>query len=278
MHVVLPELDGRVLAGALAFKDAAAKNDALGFTAYASRPEPDRIAAVARRIAALVRLQTTPREERRIAVVMPDYPGAGGRTGYAVGLDVPASVLALLADLEAAGYSLENDCEDCPALLKRLQRGADAPSLPLEDYERFLAELPDEIGAAITAAWGGPTAIPIAATARSGFAAVSSATSPWRCRRIADRPATGAPTITTRSCRRAMRLLAFGLWLQHGLKAPRPLASRRAWHPRMAARQSRSPVANLFSGSGRRRAAGDLSVHRRRIPARPRRPSAGSPR
>ena len=59
MHVVLPELDGRVLAGALAFKDAAAKNDALAFTAYTSRPEPDRIEAVADRIAALSRLQVT---------------------------------------------------------------------------------------------------------------------------------------------------------------------------------------------------------------------------
>ena len=57
MHVVLPELDGRVLAGALAFKDALAKDAALGFTAYASRPEPDRIEAVADKIAALVRLQ-----------------------------------------------------------------------------------------------------------------------------------------------------------------------------------------------------------------------------
>ena len=37
---------------------------------------------------------------------MPDYPGAPGRTGYAVGLDVPASVMALLDDLTDAGYAL----------------------------------------------------------------------------------------------------------------------------------------------------------------------------
>jgi cobaltochelatase CobN len=97
--VVLPELDGRVLAGALAFKDALAKDDALAFTAFASRPEPDRIAMVADRVAALVRLQQAPRATRRVAVVLPDYPGAFGRTSYAVGLDVPASVMALLADL-----------------------------------------------------------------------------------------------------------------------------------------------------------------------------------
>ena len=40
MHVVLPELDGRMLAGAVAFKDPLPPQDGLAFTALASRPEP----------------------------------------------------------------------------------------------------------------------------------------------------------------------------------------------------------------------------------------------
>ena len=39
MHVVLPELDGRVLAGAVAFKDPLPPQEGLAFTALASRPE-----------------------------------------------------------------------------------------------------------------------------------------------------------------------------------------------------------------------------------------------
>src|SRR6516165_8682557 len=39
MHVVLPELDGRVLAGAIAFKDALLIEDGLAFSALANRPE-----------------------------------------------------------------------------------------------------------------------------------------------------------------------------------------------------------------------------------------------
>ena len=160
MHVVLPELDGRVLAGALAFKDAHPKDDALGFTAYASRPEPDRIDAVADKVAALVRLQETPRAKRRVAVVMPDYPGAGGRTGYAVGLDVPASVLALLADLDAAGYAVADIPANSPALLQRLEDGAEAPALSLADYAALLAKLPAKIADEISAAWGEPDTDP----------------------------------------------------------------------------------------------------------------------
>ena len=85
MHVVLPELDGRVLAGAVAFKEPLPARDDLAFAALANRPEPDRIAMVADRIAALARLQRTPRRERRIGVLMPDYPGHPGRAAYAVG-------------------------------------------------------------------------------------------------------------------------------------------------------------------------------------------------
>ncbi len=57
MHVVLPELDGRVLAGAIAFKDALPRAwRGLPSPRFANRPEPDRIAAVADRVAALVHL------------------------------------------------------------------------------------------------------------------------------------------------------------------------------------------------------------------------------
>ena len=78
MHVVLPELDGRILAGAIGFKGEREADDALAFRGFFNRPEPDRVEQVAARIAAMVRLQQTPREERRIAILMPDYPGAAG--------------------------------------------------------------------------------------------------------------------------------------------------------------------------------------------------------
>src|SRR5579871_4495262 len=140
MHVVLPELDGRVLAGAIAFKDPLSPAAELAFTALTNRPEPDRIAAVADRAAALVRLQAKPRAERRVAVLMPDYPGAPGRAGYAVGLDVPASVVALLADLAAAGYGVRDAPETPRALLEGLCKGCVAYGHPPLQGEGRTAE------------------------------------------------------------------------------------------------------------------------------------------
>ena len=110
MHVVLPELDGRMLAGAVSFKEAGARDERFGLGLQVNRPEPDRVAQVARRIAALLRLAATPPAERRVAVLIPDYPAAAGRTGYAVGLDVPASVLAMLADLRDGGLCGRGTC------------------------------------------------------------------------------------------------------------------------------------------------------------------------
>ena len=122
---LLPELDGRIHAGAIAFKAARQADDALGFRGMANRPEPDRIEQVADRVAAFLRLQATPRAERRLAVLIPDYPAAPGRSGYAVGLDVPASVLAMLHDLAAAGYRVEGIPDNPRALMQVLElRGA----------------------------------------------------------------------------------------------------------------------------------------------------------
>src|SRR5262245_37035893 len=154
MHVVLPELDGRVLAGAIAFKQPRPPDETLAFTALANAPEPDRIDIVADRAEAIVRLQTRARAERRVAVLLPDYPGAPGRTAYAVGLDVPASVVALLHDLAQAGYTVSDAPANPSVLIEALMRGSTETTLSLEDYGRLATQLPADAIARITQRWG----------------------------------------------------------------------------------------------------------------------------
>src|SRR5262249_45641823 len=152
---------------AIAFKRPLPPHDGLAFTALTNNPEPDRVAMVADRIAALVRLQAMKRADRRIAVLMPDYPGAPGRTGYAVGLDVPESVMGLLSDLKAAGYRVGGAPEPARALLDAVGSLSSHPSaeneeycLSLEDYARLSEALPPEVSARMQTAWGDPTADP----------------------------------------------------------------------------------------------------------------------
>lgn len=213
MHVVLPELDGRILAGVLSFKAAAEPDAALGLRLQANRPEPGRLAAVARRIAAVVRLAATPAAERRLAILIPDYPAAAGRTGYAVGLDVPASVLAMLEDLKAAGYAVEDIPETPRELMRRLARERDG--LGLEDYARLATALPEAARAAVAAAWGGPEAeAPGGAFGFrfAGFGNVWVALAPDRGRSADRRADYHDPSLPPRHA-----LVAFGLWLREAL-------------------------------------------------------------
>ena len=154
MHVVLPELDGRVLQGVVAFKGPLPAQDDLCFRAFGSLPEADRVAILADRIAALVKLQATPRSERRVAVLLPDYPGAPGRAGYAVGLDVPASVVGLLSDMKHANYGVTDAPKTSRALLDALVEPSNDAALPLDRYRDLVATLPNEAIACVNAAWG----------------------------------------------------------------------------------------------------------------------------
>jgi cobaltochelatase CobN len=214
MHVVLPELDGRILLGAIAFKEPLPKNEALAFTALASRPEPDRVAMAADRIAALVRLRTLSREKRRAAILMPDYPGAPGRTGYAVGLDVPASVVALLGDLKTAGYTIKDAPAEPRDLLDALAFGADEATLSLIRYRELLAGVPAAAAARVHEAWGEPANDPDVRDGAFRFRAwrygnMWVALPPDRGRTSERRADYHDPALPPRHA-----LVAFGLWLQ----------------------------------------------------------------
>ncbi|WP_038364575.1 cobaltochelatase subunit CobN [Bosea sp. UNC402CLCol] len=105
MQVALPEFDGRIGAIPVAFK--AEENDpATGLTIRRLVPDAEGIAALADLAAGWIALALKPAAERRLALVMSDYPARGGRAGFAVGLDTPASVTAIRELLAEAGYEV----------------------------------------------------------------------------------------------------------------------------------------------------------------------------
>ena len=106
MNVVLPEIDGRIVTRAISFKEARPRSEALEFSCLRHKPEPSRVDYVADLAAAWVCLRRKPRSTRQIALVLSDYPAKGGRVGYAVGLDTPASVGGIARELRNAGYEI----------------------------------------------------------------------------------------------------------------------------------------------------------------------------
>ena len=121
MNLVLPEIDGRIATRAISFKGREERSEAHQFARAIHVPDTDGIAAVADLARAWVALAAKPRAERRLAVVVSDYPAKGGRTAYAVGLDTPASLAAIAEDLREAGYTV-GDVPDPDALMRALER------------------------------------------------------------------------------------------------------------------------------------------------------------
>ncbi|MBP2313106.1 cobaltochelatase subunit CobN [Azospirillum soli] len=157
MNVVLPEMDGRILTRAIAFKSESAVDPDLEFAPTLIRPIPDRVAFAADLAAAWVRLGAPPRAERRLALVLSDYPGPGGGIGHAVGLDTPASVVGVLNRLRAEGYAVDGIPADSAALMTALA-GKATVSLSLDDYRRLA---PADARERIAATWGADASDPL---------------------------------------------------------------------------------------------------------------------
>lgn len=159
MNVVLPELDGRLLSRAVSFKAEDDFDPGIEFAAVRHTPCPDRIEFVARQAARWVRISRTPRGERRLAIVLSDYPARAGRAGYAVGLDTAESVVQIVNLLRAEGYDIgaELRAADVEMLLAGNSTRLD---IPLGSYATWLKALPPSLQSEIEDIWGAPAADP----------------------------------------------------------------------------------------------------------------------
>jgi cobaltochelatase CobN len=179
MNVALPEVDGRVLSRAVAFKSAG-EWDALTETdIVAHRALPDRVAFVAELACRWARLRGKQPAERRVAILLANYPNRDGRLGNGVGLDTPAGTIELLRAMAAAGYDVADIPEGGDALIDHLMAGPTnagtamrtiRETLSLDAYRHFFATLPQVLQDAATARWGDPAADPFVVERPGGAA------------------------------------------------------------------------------------------------------------
>ena len=141
MHVVLPEIDGRLFAGVVSFKSAGQARSVI-CNSRISRIAPTRSASTpsSARAAAWRGLVEKPAGEKRLAVVLSNYPGRPHQIAHAVGLDALASAEAMLSDLRCTGfdvghasacsaivYCVENSRGRCRELSRRACRACRGP-------------------------------------------------------------------------------------------------------------------------------------------------------
>ena len=139
IHVVLPELDGRIFAGVASFKRVEAADPALGYARTVHSGDDERIAAIIARAHAWIALRRTANADKRLAMVLSAYPGRDDQMAHAVGLDAPESAVEVLNVLRDRGYDIANAPADGAALIDRLK--AETIRWPLEKYRSLLAGL-----------------------------------------------------------------------------------------------------------------------------------------
>ena len=167
-QVAVPEFDGRIITVPFSFKEI----DDEGLISYG--PDPERCARVAGLAVRHARLRRIAPADKRVAVVFSAYPTKHARIGNAVGLDTPASAVALLRAMRDAGYQVGEvpglDAEDGDALVHALieRGGQDADWLtegqlagnpirmPAAQYREWFASLPTRLTDAIGKHWGAP--------------------------------------------------------------------------------------------------------------------------
>ncbi|WP_306113198.1 MULTISPECIES: cobaltochelatase subunit CobN [unclassified Roseovarius] len=168
MHVVLPEVDGRLFAGVVSFKQPGKRDPDLEYSRFAHRADAARITAVADRVAAWHRLTELPNGDKRLALVLSTYPGKTWQLAHAVGLDALASTGALLTGLSQAGYDIPS-VADLGALLTQ-----ETQSWPLTEYADALENLPQALRDDLTDAWGAVENDPLVRDGAFHFPAIRS--------------------------------------------------------------------------------------------------------
>jgi cobaltochelatase CobN len=167
MHVVLPEVDGRIFTGVVSFKAPEKKDPHLQYSRFSHRANATRIKAVVDRVAGWHRLAKTETQDRKLALVLSTYPGREDQIAHAVGLDALASTEDMLLSLASAGYSAT----------PQIGFGKTLPNTaidwPLSAYEEALKSLPEQLQADLETAWGSATTDPLYAESAFHFPAQS---------------------------------------------------------------------------------------------------------
>ncbi|KYC36406.1 cobalamin biosynthesis protein CobN [Scytonema hofmannii PCC 7110] len=167
MNVALPEVDGRIITRAVSFKAVKTQSQLLQTDIVTYEPVASRIEFVADLAASWVKLRHTPPQNRKIALILANYPNRDGRLANGVGLDTPASCIEILKALQLGGYYADNIPNTGAELIQLLTTGVTndlegypfrqvRQSLSLQKYLEHFHSLPEAVQEGINNRWGFP--------------------------------------------------------------------------------------------------------------------------
>src|ERR687894_2502983 len=169
-QVAIPEFDGRIIGVPFSFKGRLGEASPVRAPLTLYRADPERTARLAGLAARFASLGRIPNSEKRVAVLLSNYPTKHSRVGNAVGLDTPASAIRLLEALRGAGYAVDGAPDEGDDLIHSLiaagghdlefltddqLRGATG-RLDTGRYAAWFARLPEDLRSDVEEHWGPP--------------------------------------------------------------------------------------------------------------------------
>lgn len=179
MNIALPEVDGRVFTRAIAFKNAKQFNDSVEANIVVHEADISRIDYVAELASHWAKLSRVKPQDKRVAIVLANYPNRDGRLGNGVGLNTPAGTVNVLNALQGVGYDVGEIPTDGDALITYLQEGLTnaatdgreiRETISLSLYKDFFELLPVQIQDEVLARWGQPETDPFFLEDKQAFA------------------------------------------------------------------------------------------------------------
>jgi cobaltochelatase CobN len=167
MNVALPEVDGRLFAGAVAFKAEERFDPLTECPLVGHDPDPAGVAYAAELAANWANLRRTAPADRKVALILANYPNRDGRLGNGVGLDTPASTAAMLQAMKKAGYDVGEAPETGKALMDYLRAGT--TNAEQREAGEFLPLCLYRALKGVTERWGPPEDDPFFDKAANGF-------------------------------------------------------------------------------------------------------------
>lgn len=165
MNVALPEVDGRIITRAISFKSVETWHPRLETNIVTYQPLDNRINYVTELAKNWAKLKDIPNGEKKVALILANYPNKDGRIANGVGLDTPASCIKILEALQENGYYVNDIPQDGDELIFSLIKGVTNDIemqsqrqvnqfLSLSQYYTYFNSLPLQVKTAISERWG----------------------------------------------------------------------------------------------------------------------------
>ena len=169
MQVIIPEFDGRITTKPSAFKEVISTDKTLCTNITSYKVDIENIKWIAKLAKNYVKLNNLCNFDKKISLVIANYPVKNGRIGNGVGLNTPESLLNILHWLKDEGYDLgpgelpKNTSELMSLIIKARTNDIESQNnkpldyLSLKDYLKFWNQLTKKPKTLIVERWGDPS-------------------------------------------------------------------------------------------------------------------------